>query len=119
MERQGRKVIQLIPMDLRCFALVVTRGPAAALVAACIAGCYGMRPSNGGGQTAFSGPRRVAAGDVTLAPGYRIEKVAEGLTFPTGVTFDGSGRPYVVESGYCYGEVWTTPRLLRVNSDGS
>jgi hypothetical protein len=44
--------------------------------------------------------------------------VTTGLSFPTGVTFDGLGRPYVVESGYAYGEVWTTPRLLRVEANG-
>ena len=53
-----------------------------------------------------------------MPPGYRIEAVATGLTFPTGVTFDGAGRPHVVESGYSYGEVWTTPRLLRVEPSG-
>ena len=27
--------------------------------------------------------------------------------------------PHVVEAGYSYGEVFTTPRLMRVNKDGS
>src|SRR5207248_1469433 len=27
-------------------------------------------------------------------------------------------RPCIVESGYAYGEVWTKPRLLRVEADG-
>ncbi|MFN7141329.1 MAG: PQQ-dependent sugar dehydrogenase, partial [Limisphaerales bacterium] len=45
--------------------------------------------------------------------------VAQGLTFPSGVTFDDQGSVYVVESGYSYGELWTTPRLLKINGDGS
>jgi len=44
--------------------------------------------------------------------------VASGLTCPTGVAFDEEGRPYVTEAGYSYGEVWTTPRLLRIEPDG-
>lgn len=81
-------------------------------------GCYVMRGSNGAGQTRFEPPRRIEPNDIAVLKGYRIEPVSTGLTFPTGVTFDGDGRPCVVESGYCYGEVWTTPRLLRIESDG-
>jgi hypothetical protein len=44
--------------------------------------------------------------------------VATGLNFPTGVAFDNDGRAYVTESGYSYGEVWTTPRLVRVEANG-
>jgi glucose/arabinose dehydrogenase len=80
-------------------------------------GCYVMRPSSGGGQRAGD-ERMVNAADVAVPAGYRVESVATGLTFPTGVTFDNDGRVYVVESGYCYGEVWTTPRLVRVEPNG-
>lgn len=82
-------------------------------------GCYGMRPSDGSGQAPFEGPRQVRAEDVALPAGYRIEPIATGLTFPTGVAFDEAGRPHVVEAGYAYGEVWTTPRLLRVEPGGA
>lgn len=82
-------------------------------------GCYFIRPSNGGGQTNFSPPREVHASDVAVPAGYKIEVVATGLTFPTGVTFDDAGGVYVVESGYSYGEVWTVPRLLKIIGDGS
>ena len=53
---------------------------------------------------------------IVLPYGYKIEVVVTGLTFPSGVTFDEKGVPYVVEAGYSYGEVWTTPRLLRVDN---
>lgn len=100
------------------------RGPTALsttliiLLSALLPGCYGLRPSRGGGETSFSPPRVVNPGDVLVPPGYRIEAVATGLTFPTGIAFDEAGTPYVVESGYSYGEVWTTPRLLGVGPEG-
>lgn len=79
--------------------------------------CYSVRPSAGGAQVEGSTfHRRPKAKDVALPPGYRIEAVARGLTFPTGMTFDDEGRLYVVESGYSYGETWSEPRLLRVDS---
>ncbi len=89
------------------------------LTTSALAGCYAMRPSDGAGQTAFEPPRAVEATDVALPEGYRIEAVASGLTFPTGVAFDQNGTAYVTEAGYSYGEVWTTPRLLRIEPDGS
>ncbi len=90
------------------------------LLAICAAtsACYGLRPSSGGGQTSFEQPRKINSADVALPQGYRIEAVTAGLTFPTGVAFDDEGGIYVVESGYSYGEVWTTPRLLRIAPDG-
>jgi glucose/arabinose dehydrogenase len=89
-----------------------------ASVALSAAGCFAVRPSSGGGQT-DAPPRRVNPADVVLPDGYRIEAVATGLTFPTGVAFDDRGRPHVTEAGYSYGEKWTTPRLLRIEADGS
>jgi glucose/arabinose dehydrogenase len=83
-----------------------------------VAGCFALRPSSGGGETSFTPPRRVNPADVALPAGYRIDVVATGLTFPAGVAFDEAGRPHVVETGYAYGEVWTTPRLLRVEPGG-
>ncbi|ACB77662.1 PQQ-dependent sugar dehydrogenase [Opitutus terrae] len=82
-------------------------------------GCYSTRPSSGAGQTDFSPPRRVAASDVAVPPGYVIEAIATDLTFPTGVTFDDTGAAVVVESGYSYGEVFAEPRLVRVDSSGT
>ena len=83
-----------------------------------LSGCYGLRTSSGGGEASFTPPRTVNSNDIALPEGYRIEAVTTGLTFPTGVAFDDKGNVYVVESGYSYGEVWTTPRLLRIDSPG-
>ncbi|HVL59098.1 MAG TPA: hypothetical protein VM491_21570, partial [Burkholderiaceae bacterium] len=54
-----------------------------------------------------------------MPAGYRIEAVATGLTFPTGVAFDDGGVAHVVESGYSYGEAFAIPRLLRIERDGA
>lgn len=82
--------------------------------------CYNMLSSEGGGQGAVrTDSRPVNPADVALPPGYRIEQVATGLTFPTDVAFDEQGRLYVIEAGYSYGEEFLEPRLLRVETSGS
>ena len=78
-----------------------------------------MRTSQGGGQIDGARERTIDPSDVRLMPGYSIEPVSTGLTFPTSMDFDDEGSLYVVEAGYCYGEVWTKPRLIRINQDGS
>ena len=82
-------------------------------------GCVAILPSKGGGDTTFTRPRNLAASDIALPAGYRIEAVAGDLSFPSGVAFDDQGRVYVVEAGYSYGEIWTVPRLLRIEPSGS
>ncbi len=84
-----------------------------------LGGCYALRPSSGGGQTTFDPPRGINVADIALPRGYAVEAVTKGLTFPTGVAFDDAGGVFVVESGYSYGEVWTVPRLLRIEPEGS
>src|SRR4051812_4858064 len=91
----------------------------AALPLLLLSACFTARPSNGGGQFVQSAKRRVDPSDVAVPAGYRVEVVATGLDFPTGVAFDESGTPWVVEAGYSYGEVFTTPRLVRIERDGS
>lgn len=83
-----------------------------------LGGCFATLPSSGGGQTSFDAPREIDASDIALPSGYRAEAVARGLTFPTAVAFDAEGRVHVLEAGYSYGEVWKTPRLLRLEPDG-
>lgn len=83
-----------------------------------LAGCYAVRPSSGGGQTTFTPPRSIQAADVAVPKGYRIAPVTQGLSFPTAAIVDDDNQLYVIEAGYSYGEVFTTPRLLRVAADG-
>lgn len=95
-----------------------SRCVAAAFLFAVVA-CGAMGCSGGGGQAKFKGSRYTNPGDVALPRGYRIQLVARDLTFPTGIAFDDEDRVYVVEAGYCYGEKWTTPRLLRIEANGA
>lgn len=104
-----RRVLRAALQVVSCVVLLVTLG-----------GCYRLLTSTGGGQTSFDPPRFVDPADVALPEGYRIEAVATGLSFPTGVAFDEEGRVYVTEAGWSYGvEEPGTPRLLRVEPDGS
>jgi len=59
------------------------------LLAACalllIPGCFLRFAGGGGGSTDFKPPRRVESANVAVPEGYRVEVVATGLTYPTGV----------------------------------
>jgi glucose/arabinose dehydrogenase len=80
-------------------------------------GCYRMRTSKGGGQIKESATRKIDPGDISLPPGYTIEIVSRGFTFPVDVVFDEKGAIYVLEAGYAYGEVWEEPRLIKVDGE--
>ncbi|MBB1284759.1 PQQ-dependent sugar dehydrogenase [Flavisolibacter sp. BT320] len=83
-----------------------------------VSNCYRMRKSNGGGQIASIPQRTIDASDIALHPGYKIEAVATGLTFPTAVTTDDEGGLFVIEAGYSYGEIFGEPKLLRIENGG-
>ena len=100
-------------------ALRVPRVIPVLLLLGALSGCYRLMRSEGGGETRFEPPRQVDPSDVALMEGYRIDVVATGLTFPSGITFDDQGRLYVTEAGYSYGDVRLTPRLLRLEPGGS
>jgi hypothetical protein len=89
------------------------------LLAFLLSGCFELSSPDGGSQATFNGHRPFNAGDIAVPDSYRIELVTANLNFPTGVTFDHQGIPYVVESGYAYGEVWDKPRLLRIDQRGT
>src|SRR5438105_1166547 len=89
-----------------------------AILSVIASGCYRIRPSNGAGKTSFSSGRKIDTNSVAVLPRFHIEALATGLSFPTGVTFDEQNNPCVVEAGYAYGEVWTRPRLIRIDQAG-
>jgi glucose/arabinose dehydrogenase len=62
--------------------------------------------------------RPVRTPDIQLPEGYAIEMVAAGINFPTGICFDEKGQAYIIEAGYSYGEIFTVPKLLRIESNG-
>jgi hypothetical protein len=60
---------------------------------------------------------QVAFPHVVLPPGYRLEKVADGLSFLTEMTFDNQGRLYVNEAGGGFEPMeFRPPRILRFNT---
>jgi glucose/arabinose dehydrogenase len=86
-------------------------------------GCYQLVQGDGGGDisAAVAAKDRVAdPADVAVPPGYRVEVVANGLTFPTGVTFGDRGEVYVVESGLSMDQppIKSTPRILEITAAG-
>jgi glucose/arabinose dehydrogenase len=92
---------------------------AAVVCTALLSACFPLLPNDGGGMVNFDPPRQLDSDDIALPEGYVIEAVASNLSFPSAVTFDDEGRIYVVEAGYSYGDVRLTPKLLRIESDGS
>ncbi len=51
---------------------------------------------------------------IELPPGYTIEKVVDGLTFPTSLTFDDRGNMYVAEAGGQFLPEPAPARILKV-----
>jgi glucose/arabinose dehydrogenase len=89
------------------------------ILALALAACFRSRPSKGGGEISARDSYQAARetpdpADIEVPPGYRIELVSSGLTFPTGIAFGDRGRIFVVESGYSYGEKLTTPRIIEL-----
>ncbi|MFD0713192.1 PQQ-dependent sugar dehydrogenase [Paenibacillus sp. GCM10027626] len=54
-----------------------------------------------------------------LEEGYRLERIAIGLTFPTVIAFDEQGTIYIAEAGFAYGTEPGKGRVMRVEKDGS
>jgi sugar lactone lactonase YvrE len=89
------------------------------LSAVILSGCYKVRGHYGGKKTYDAIERKISTHDIAIPEGYKVEAVGQGLTFPTGITFDENGDVYIVESGYSYGELWLAPRLLKLEDNGS
>ncbi len=73
--------------------------------------------SSGDGQA--PPPRVVRDADVAVPPGYRIEAVATGLTFPIAAVLDARDHLHVVEAGSAEGDAIAAPRLVRIEPDGT
>ncbi|KAA3436657.1 PQQ-dependent sugar dehydrogenase [Rufibacter hautae] len=84
-----------------------------------LSGCYKIKGHYGGPKSFEPQTRALQPTDVALPAGYTIEPVNSGLNYPTGITFDEQGTPYITEAGYAYGEIWLPPKLLRLNPDGT
>jgi glucose/arabinose dehydrogenase len=80
-------------------------------------GCFKLR-GHYGTKSYDQVERPVNPADVLLPDGYAIEMVSGNFNFPSGITIDDQGRIYILEAGYSYGEIFTVPKLLRLESDG-
>jgi glucose/arabinose dehydrogenase len=56
------------------------------------------------------------APQIKLPPGFKIQKVMGGLTYPSSLTFDGRGRMYVAEAGGAFLEKPPPSRILEVTN---
>jgi glucose/arabinose dehydrogenase len=54
-----------------------------------------------------------------LEPGYRLELVAGGLTYPTAMAFGPRGEIWIAEAGYAPGGATAVPRIVRVLRGGA
>jgi glucose/arabinose dehydrogenase len=60
----------------------------------------------------------LSANDVVLPPGYVIEPVLTGMTYPNSLCWGDDGALYIAEAGYCYGQFWTeSARIFRYRPD--
>jgi len=53
---------------------------------------------------------------IELPDGYQIEKVVDGLTFATGLTWDDDGQMYVAEAGGAFLDEGAPSRILRIEN---
>ncbi len=53
---------------------------------------------------------------IELASGFKVEKVAEGLNFPTGIAWDSQNEMYVLEAGGGFLEEPPPARILKVTN---
>jgi glucose/arabinose dehydrogenase len=56
---------------------------------------------------------------VSIEGNRQLELVAEGFSFPTSLTFDEAGTPYIAESGLPFGGARRGGRVWRLERDGS
>ncbi|AFZ69703.1 PQQ-dependent sugar dehydrogenase [Deinococcus peraridilitoris] len=96
-------------------ALVVTLTLATALIAqtALSGGTEGpsaKQQSNQQQQTS------TAQGVFVLPDGYKIEKVVDGLTYPTALTWDDQGKMYVAEAGGGFLEQLSASRIMLIEN---
>jgi glucose/arabinose dehydrogenase len=57
---------------------------------------------------------------IQVPEGYKVEKVADGLTFPTSATWDDQGNMYVVEAGGAFLPEQMGPmRIMQLKEDGT
>ena len=86
-------------------------------LAALLAGaCGGKISTKAVDQAAVRSTEQEKVGDIQVPDGFRAVRVAEGLTYPSSITWDDQGRLYVLES-HTVAIPGMEPRVLRVKLD--
>lgn len=57
-------------------------------------------------------------GAYRIEEGYKLEKVIDGLTYPTNIEFGPDGELYFSEAGFTYPFIYTDSRIYRLTGDG-
>lgn len=65
-----------------------------------------------------SGPAP-STSNFNLPTGYKIEPIAWNLTLPGPMTADDKGNLYLATTGYAYGQIKSTPMILKIDSKGN
>jgi glucose/arabinose dehydrogenase len=65
-------------------------------------------------STASSALAQESLGVLQVPDGYQIEKVVDGLTYPTALTWDDQGNMYVAEAGGGFLEQLSASRIMRI-----
>ena len=73
----------------------------------------------GFGATAVNSGSPPSADNFNISKGYTIEPVLWNLTFPSAVAFDDKNNMYVAEAGAALGGVQATPRILKIDGNGT
>ena len=60
-----------------------------------------------------------STGIFNITKGYIIKPVLWNLTLPSSVAFDGKGNTFVAEAGMGFGGLQTTPRILKIDINGT
>jgi glucose/arabinose dehydrogenase len=58
-------------------------------------------------------------GNYDIEKGYQIEKVVDGLSYPTSLEFGPDGALYFTEAGFTYPFIYKKSRILRLAPDGN
>lgn len=87
------------------------------LISVSLVGCFKLR-GHYGTKSYDSVNRPVNPSDILLPDGYTIEQIPGNFNFPSGITIDDKGNVYILEAGYSYGEIFTVPKLLKLEGDG-
>ncbi len=70
-------------------------------------------------QTTINSGSPPTTNNFNLTKGFKIEPILWNMTLSSSVTFDDKGNMYIAESGYAPGGLEATPRIIKVDANGT